>query len=146
MASVADDIDVGVVALLGTLGLTGATVVSRKVPAVREGETPPVVCVAISEDHDEWETADDATGRAGFYRLTVTIVRRTAGTLADKATVREWRQKIRRKLTEGPGLAGVPAVDWADSLPSPEWEPGLLDDAWDYSTLAFSVKTREPRT
>lgn len=144
--AVADDITAGVVAILGTLGLTGATIRDRKIPAVVEGETPPVVCVSVREDHDEWETADDATGRAGFYRLTVTIVRRTGGTLADKSTVRDWRQAIRRKFTELPGLDGVPAVDWVDSAPSPEWDPGLLDKGWDYSSLSFSIKTREART
>lgn len=143
--AVADDLTAGVVALLGTLGLTGATIRDRKIPAVVEGETPPIICVSVAEVTEEWETADDDAGRAGRYSLNVTIVRRSGGTLTDKTTVRTWRQLIRRRLTQEPGLTGVPAVDWVDALPSRQWDAGFLDDGYDYSPLAFSVKTREPR-
>jgi hypothetical protein len=145
MASVADDLTAGVAALIAGLGLTGGPAVKdRKVPALAEGETD-VICVAVAEDGEDWETADDAYGRAGHYRLTVTQVRRSPMTLADKAVVRERRQVIRRRLTRGPGLTGVPAVDWITALPTPEFDAGLLDGNLDYSPMAFDVKTREPR-
>lgn len=143
--AVSDDIAAGVVALIDGLGLTGVTVVARKIPAMVEGDTPPVVCVAVTEVGEDWETADDDAGRAGRYRLTVVVLRRSGGTLTDTQDVRDWRQAIRRRLTREPGLTGVPAVDWVEALPTPQWDAGLLDDGIDYSPLAFSVKTREPR-
>ena len=142
--AVADDITAGAVSLIGGLGLAGVTVVDRKAAATTELDTPTLATVSVFEDSVEYETADDDTGVAGRYRLTVTIARRNSGSLVDQATTRGMRQSIRREMLEG--LAGaVVAVDWVDALPTPQFDPGLLDDGWDYSWLSFSVKTREAR-
>lgn len=144
--AVADEISAGAVALINGLALAGVTVRDRKIPAAVEAEVSAVVTVSVAEDGTEFETADDDAGVAGRYRLVVSIARRSAGALSGAATMRDIRQAIRRETLAIDGLSGaVPAVDWADALPSPQFDAGMLDDGWDYGFLAFSVKTREPR-
>lgn len=144
--AVADDITAGEVALIDGLSLSGVTVRDRKQAATTELDTPTLVTVSVEEDGSEFETADDDTGVAGRYRMRVTIARRNGGDgLSGASSMREMRQDIRRATVAIDGLTDlVPAVDWVDALPTPQFDAGLLDSGWDYGFLDFSVKTREP--
>ena len=145
--AVADDITAGEVALIEALSLSGVTVRDRKAPATTGLDTPTLVTVSVEDDSTEFETTDDDTGVSGRYRMTVGIARRNLGDgLSGASTMRTMRQSIRRATVARAGLmTTVTAVDWVDVLPTPQFDAGLLDDGWDYSWLAFSVKTREPR-
>ena len=145
MAVEEDILDAGV-AVVTALGLSGATVVKRKLPARAEGDTLPLVCVACWEDRYEPATADADAAWFGYYRLAATVLTSSGMKLADGSTDRDWREDIRRAVT-GPSLvaAGADLVDDCDPDGRPPFDPAMLDRNYNFSTAAFVVRTLEPR-
>lgn len=147
MASLADDVSGLVVGVVSALGLTGVTVVARKVPAVREGETPPLVCVSLGEESSEPATADVSEWVFGTYPVYVVIVTKSPGKLADPGTIREWRQAVRRRLLNFyQDLATVPALDDVNYEARPPFNATTLDAGYDYSPMLFLYRLNEPRS
>lgn len=144
MASVAQDIGAGAVTRITALALTDATVVERATMVVLETDTLPLIVVTVTENRFDPATADAALAWFGFYTLNATIVQRKTGVMPDQ-TLREWAQRIRRKLCQ-PGWAEAAAVDDVDPARFRLSDAAKLDKAYSYYPTAFTVRTKEART
>ena len=129
---------------LDALSLSGATVVERKIPSVREGEALPLICVSLLAETMERATAEASHAYDGFFPALVTIIRRSAADVVNAATVREWRKAIRVCAMEL-NVSGI-VIDGSPGYEArPPFNVGLLDKGYDYSPQLFVYRIQLAR-
>lgn len=144
--SIANDIADAVVTKIGTLSLTGATIVSRKQPGFRKGDSDPLITVSVVEDGEEPFSGEAGDAREVDYTVTVTITSKNAddGILAPNETLQDWRESIRHALDVG-YLTSVSAVVDTSYTGGSLNSNRALDMQYVYSAMTFRFTALEAR-
>lgn len=142
--SKAGDVADAVVTAVTALALTGVTVARRKTPSAPADKALPLVAVSIAEEGEiEYLTARKVMVT---YPVAVTIVTGNATPLADDATIRTWRESIRKKMEATATFAGVAGFNAVSQGGNEPFDRAALAKDLNYSGLTFRVEVIEDRT
>jgi hypothetical protein len=142
--SVSEAVGDAIGAAVAALALPGVTVARRKLPALPEGAVTPQVVVSIGAEGPVEPI--DATRDLVSYPVAVTIVTATGAQAADDATVRDWRQRIRRKVQDVATWAAVSGWNAVRTEGKEPFDPQALPKDFNFSTQVFTVEVLESRT
>jgi len=142
--SKAADVSAAVAAAVAALNLSGVTVERRKVPAVPEGATLPQAVVSVGEEGD----SERLTHNKVMVTYPVVVLLAGAGgrKLDDDATLRDWREQVRKALeatATWSGVAGFNEIHAGGREPFDR--PALAKDI-NASYLQYRVEVIEDRT
>lgn len=144
----AANIAAGFKATIEGLGLSPEpTVEVRKdVRLVREGDSFPLVIIAVRRTRSEPFTADDDTATAVTYSVAVGITQRTPGAVLDDDAVGTWRERVRKAVLQlDDGTAGA----WFDGVSEAAGESfdiPLLASGYAHAVQWFEVRAAESRS
>lgn len=145
--AIATDVATAVETAVQALALAGVgndQVVRRKVPDVPEGAELPQVVISVGEEGDVRFVDFEGTVVVR-YPVAVTIVTDGGAKLADDATVRTWRESIRKKCGDRATYAGVTGFLEVTASGGPPFDRRALSLDFNYSVYSFDVTVLENR-
>lgn len=131
---------------LALTGVAADQVVRRKIPAVPEGATLPQVVISVGEE-GEIRFADFEGSVFVDYPAAVTIVTAGGAKLADDDTLRDWRERVRKKGHDRATYSGVSKFHEVTASGKVPFDVGALSKDFNFSVVAvFTVTCLESRT
>lgn len=142
--AVGDAIEAGLAELGLAVGVVLVTISRRKTPSLPGGKEPPEIVISIGEE-GQIEPMD-CTRDFVRYPVAVTIVTGGGAKLGDDATVRAWREQIRKKLQSRSVYAGLAGWNGVSTVGKAPFEPSALPKDYNFSMQVFTVEILESRT
>ena len=139
--SKAADVSAAVAAALTTEALTGVTVARRKTPAVPEGAPLPQAVVSVAEEGEvEYLTARTTLVT---YPVAVTLVTKGGTLLAEDAALRDWRERVRKRVEAVATFAGVAGFNAVSAGGREPFDRAALAKDLNFSSLLYRVEVVE---
>ncbi|AWM41762.1 hypothetical protein GobsT_71350 [Gemmata obscuriglobus] len=125
---------------------TAVPVTKRKTPSVPDGDRKGLPQVVVSVGEFGAVEKIDAETDLVKYPCAVTIVTAGGEKAGDDPAVRDWLDRVRKKLQAVGSWAGVTDFNTVTTVGKAPFDPGALSKAFNFSTQVFTVEVLETRT